>query len=91
MGRATLARNLQEDMMGCSARDLVIAVCSHFKNFPVTAGDAKLAETIYDPSIAGVRGKTVRQNEPAFEVEIIPRSVASKYKMITLATDIYIM
>ena len=49
VGTATLARILQ-DVMCCSARDLVIAVCSHIKNFPVTAGKANLVEKIYGPN-----------------------------------------
>lgn len=78
VGMSTLVRKLQ-DVMAYSARYLIIAVCSHIKNCPVTAVDAKLAEKKYGPSIAGVRGKIVYWNEPAFEVEQIP----------TLAADIF--
>ena len=42
-GKATVVRKLQ-DVIGCSARDLVIAVQSHIMNFLVTVVDAKLAE-----------------------------------------------
>ena len=48
-----MARKLQ-NVIGSSARDLVISVCSHIKNCPVTAADAKLAENIYGPNIVGV-------------------------------------
>ena len=36
-----------------------------------------------------MRGKTVRRNEPAYEVDQIPIIVSSKYRMMTLATDIF--
>ena len=77
VGKDTLTRE-QQNIMRCSARDLVITVCSHVKNFSVTGTYENLAEKIYGPSIAGVRGKTVRRNEPAFEVEQIPINIASK-------------
>ena len=41
--KATLARKLQ-DVHGVSARDLVIAIQSHIKNFPVTAVHVKMIE-----------------------------------------------
>ena len=59
VNKATLARKLQ-DVTGVSGRDLVIAVRSQIMNCPVTAAHAKMAEDIFGPSIAGVRGKTVR-------------------------------
>ena len=55
----------------------------------MTVADAKLGEQICGPSIAGVRGKTVRRNEPSFVVEQIPISIAAKYKTVTLAADIF--
>lgn len=58
VGKDTLTRE-QQNIMRCSARDLVITVCSHVKNFSVTGTYKNLAEKIYGPSIAGVRGKTV--------------------------------
>ena len=53
VSKATLAQKLQ-DVTGVSARDLVIAVRSHIKNFPVTAAHTKMAEDIFGPSIAGL-------------------------------------
>ena len=75
-----MARKLQ-NLIESSAQDLVISVRSHIKNCPVTEADAKLAEKIYGPNIAGVRGKTVRINEQAYEVDQIPISVPSKYSL----------
>ena len=88
VSKETLARKLQ-DVTGVSARDLVIAVRSHIKNCPVTAAHAKMAEDIFGPSIAGVRGKTVRRNEPSFEVDQIPISIATKYRKMTIGVDIF--
>ena len=88
VAKATAARKLQ-NVIGCTARDLVIAVRSHIKNCPLTAADAKLGEQIYGPSIAGVRGKTVRRNEPSFVIDQIPISIADKYKTVTLGADIF--
>ena len=82
-----MARKLH-NVIGSSTRDLVISVSYHIKNCPVIAADAKLADKIYGPNIAGVRGKTVRKNEPAYEVDQIPMSVQSKYIMVTSAEDI---
>ena len=65
----------------------MISVCSHIKNCPVTASDLKLSEKIYGPNIAGVRGKTVRRNEPVYEVDQILISVPLKYRMVTLSAD----
>ena len=46
-----MARKLQ-NVIGSSARDLVISVRSHIKNCLVTSADEKLAEKIYGPNIA---------------------------------------
>ena len=86
VGKATVARKIQ-NLIGSSARYLVLSVRSHIKNCPVTAADAKLAEKIYGPNIAGVRGKTVRRNEPVYEVDQILISVPLKYRMVTLSAD----
>ena len=88
VGKATVERKLQS-VIGSSSQYLVISVRSHIKNFPVIAADAKLAEKIYGPNIAVVRGKTVWINKLAYEVDQIPISVPSKYRMVTLASNIF--
>ena len=42
VGKSTVTRKLK-NVIGSSAKDLVISVCSHIKNCPVTAVDAKLS------------------------------------------------
>ena len=88
IGKATLAWKLQ-DMTGLLPRDLVITVRSHTVNCPVTVADAKMAENIFGSSIAGVQGKTVRRNEPSFEVNQIPISIAQKYRKVTIGMDTF--
>ena len=83
-----MERKLQ-NVIGSSAQELVVSVRSHNKNCPVTAEDENLAEKIYGPNISGLRGKTVRRNKPAYEVDQIPISVPSKYRMVTLSADIF--
>ena len=53
VGKSTVTRKLK-NVIGSSAKDLVISVCSHIKNCPVTAADAKLSENIYGPNIVGI-------------------------------------
>ena len=36
-----------------------------------------------------MRGKTVRQNEPAFRVENIPISIPETYRIVTVGVDIF--
>ena len=88
VSKAIVARKLQ-DVTGISGRDLVIAVRSQIMNCPVTAAHAKMAEDIFGPSIAGVRGKTVRRNEKSFEVDQIPMCIAEKYRKVTIGIDIF--
>ena len=86
--KTTLARKLQ-DVTGVSARDLVIAVRLHIINCPVTAAHAKMAEDIFGPSIVGVRGKTVKRNEPSFEVDQIPINIEPNYREVTIGMNIF--
>ena len=67
----------------------MISVSSYINNCPVIATDTKLAENIYVPNIAGVRGKKVPRNELAYELGQITISVPSKYIMVTLAAGIF--
>ena len=88
VGKSTVTRKLQ-NLIGSSTQDLMISVCSHVKNCPVTSADAKLEENIYDLNTAGVQGKTVWKNEPAYEVDQILIIVPSKYIMVTLVAGIF--
>ena len=83
-----MARKLH-DVTGVLACDLLIAVQSHITNCQVIAAHAKMNEEIFGPSITGVRGKTVRRNEPSFEVNQTPISIAQNYRKVTIRIDIF--
>jgi hypothetical protein len=90
VARANEARRFQEITGTSLAKLLRIVDKKLLPNCPVTREDVKMAEDIYGPSIAHLKGKTVRRKTDHIHTEItpIPPDIKSKYRSITLCGDI---
>jgi hypothetical protein len=90
--RANKARSLYASLGFPSRHDFLwILRFNQIKDCPVTVDDAMVAYKIWGPSIAALKGKTVRKHpEPVkFETVPIPKEIRELHKEVTLAIDIF--
>jgi hypothetical protein len=91
--RALLARRIQNMIGHPSTKDFKKIVSSGrmLPNCPITTRDIAAAEDIFGPSLACLKGKTVRRSSPAvvhFEAEPVPPAILERHRDVTLAIDI---
>ena len=90
--KAEKARKFQETIGNPSLRTLLTIVDKNLlQDCPITRGDIRAAEKIFGPSIASLKGKTVRRNAPTVElphIGSIPPSIMRRYESVILAVDI---
>ena len=91
VSRAKQARRFQ-DNMGLSLQALLDEIDSGtIRNNPITRRSARIAESIYGPSVVNLIGKTThRKTEvPITEIEQVPRSILEHYKQVFLEADVF--
>ena len=89
---AELARNLQAGLAYPSVPDLKwIVQANLLKDSPVTAQDVDVALKIWGPSVALLKGKTVRRKPPLVLEDIVevPKELRQLHKRVTLTIDIF--
>ncbi len=90
---ANLARNLQAGSAFPSNADMKWAIQSNLiKDCPVTVKDMGTVIKVWGPSIAMLKGKTVRTTPPVVRHDVIeiPKEISKLHKDVTLAIDIYL-
>ncbi len=90
---AKLARKLQAGMAYPSIPDLKWVVQSNqIKDCPVIAQDVNVALKIWGPSVALLKGKTVRCTPPVVVQDIVevPKEIRENHKRVTLTIDIFL-
>jgi hypothetical protein len=89
---ANLARNLQAGLVFPSNADMNWAIQSNLiKDCLVTVKDMGTAINVWGPSIAMVKGKTVRTRPPVVRQDVIeiPKEIWELHKDVTLTIDIF--
>jgi hypothetical protein len=89
---AGLVRNLQAGLAFPSNQDMKWALQSNLiKDCPLTVKDMTTAMKVWGPSIAMLKGKTVRTTPPAVRQDVIeiPREIRECHKDVTLTIDIF--
>ena len=90
--RASRAREVQSLIGHPSYRDILRIVDRHLlKNISITRRDVVVAEDIFCPSVACLKGKTTRRKTPHADVVTltIPPEILLKHKQVVLAIDIF--
>ncbi len=88
---ANLARNLQAGLAFPSNADMKWGIQSNLiKDCPVTVKDMGTAIKVWGPSIAMLKGKTVRTTPPVVRQDVIeiPKEIQELHKDVTLKIDI---
>ena len=89
---ANLARDLQAGLAFPSIPDLKwIVHANMLKDSPVGSQDVDVALQIYGPSVALLKGKTVRRKAPMVMQDVVevPKEIRLLHKRVTLAIDIF--
>ncbi len=89
---ANLARNVQAGLAFPSSADMKWAIQSNLiKDCPVTVKDMGAAIKVWGPSIAMLKGKTVRTTPPVVRQDVIeiPKKIRELHKVVTLTIDIF--
>ncbi len=89
---AELACNLQAGLAYPSVKDLKqIVQANLLKDSPVTAQDVDVALKIWGPSVALLKGKTVRRKPPLVLEDIVevPKELRKLHKRVTLTIDVF--
>ena len=87
-----LARDLQAVLGYPSNGDLKwIIQANYLKDNPVRTRDVDVALKIYGPSVALLKGKTVRQTAPVVRQDVVqvPKEIRMLHKRVTLSIDIF--
>ncbi len=90
---ANLAHNLQAGLAFPSNADMKWAIKSNLiKDCPVTVKDMVKAIKTWGPSIAMLKGKTVRRMPPVVRQDVIeiPKEIWELHKDVTLTIDIFL-
>ena len=86
------ARRLYKCLSHPSIDDFKLALRTNcIKDSPVTVADVIVAQKVYGPDIAVLKGKTTRKSAPAVVVEDlipVPKHLINMHKNVTLAVDI---
>ena len=88
--KAKKARDLLRTAGLPTVRDLKKIVNSNsIQNNPVTTEDINIAEKIFGPDIASLKGKTTRSNPAPFKRDIVevPREIMKAHKHVALCID----
>ena len=88
--RADKARKLQ-NILNVSTQDLTTAVNNQqILNCPITRKDIKMADLIYGPPLASLKGKTTCRSEGHVHVEIspVPPDILHRYHNVTIDAGI---
>ena len=88
-----LARDLQAGLAYPSNGDLKwITQANMLKDSPVGPQDVDVALKIYGPSVALLKGKTVRQKAPVARQDVVavPKEIRQLHKRVTLTIDIFL-
>jgi hypothetical protein len=66
---------------------------NQIKDSPVTVEDAMAAFKIWGPSVAALKGKTVRKRPEPIKTDIvsIPKEICALHKEVTLTIDIFLV
>ena len=89
---ANNARDLQAGLAYPSVSDLKWIVKSNMlKDNPVTSQDVDIALKIWGPSVALLKGKTVRRKAPVVrqDIVVVPKEIRQVHKRVTLSIDIF--
>ncbi len=89
---ANLARNFQAGLAFPSNADMKWAIHSNLiKDCPVTVKDMGMGIKVWGPSIAMLKGKTVRMMPPVVRQDAIeiPKEIWELHKDVTLTIDIF--
>ncbi len=89
---ANLVRNLQAGLAFLSNANMKWAIQSNLiKDCPVTVRDMGMAIKVWGPSIAMLKGKTVRMMPPVVRQDVIeiPKEIRELHKDVTLTIDIF--
>jgi hypothetical protein len=92
VARADKARSLYASLGFPSTKDFLwILQSNQIKDCPVTADDAKAAYQIWGPSVAALKGKTVRKRPEPVKTETIyiPKEIRELHRDVTLTIDIF--
>ena len=92
VARASKARSLYASLGFPSIKDFLwILQSNQIKDCPVNVDDARIAHKIWGPSVAALKGKTVRtQPEPVTtDTILIPKAIREMHKEVTLTIDIF--
>jgi hypothetical protein len=90
---ANLARNLQAGLAFLSNAVMKWAIQSNLiKDCPVTVKDMGTAIEVWGPSIAMLKGKTVRTKPPVVRQDVIkiPKEIWELHKDVTLTIDFFV-
>jgi hypothetical protein len=92
VARANKARSLYASLGFPSQKDFMwILRSNQIKDCPVTVKDAMVAYKIWGPSMAALKGKTVRKKPEPIKTNIvsIPKKICELHKEVTLTIDIF--
>jgi hypothetical protein len=93
IARADKARSLYASLGFPSTKDFLwILQSNQIKDCPVTVDDANAAYKIWGPSVAALKGKTVRKQPEAVKTETIyiPKEIRELHKEVTLTINIFL-
>jgi hypothetical protein len=88
--QAQLARRIQ-NKVGCpSSKEFQDVVIHHLPGCTVTVRDIQIAEDLYGPNLASLKGKTVRTTAPHIDGKVsgVPPKILSRQSNIVLCIDI---
>jgi hypothetical protein len=94
VARMDKARSLYASLGFPSRKDFMwILRSNQIKNSPVTVEDVMVAHKIWGPSVAALKGKTVRKRPEPIKTDIvsIPKEIHELHKEVTLTINIFFM
>jgi hypothetical protein len=92
LAQARLAKDLYAKVGHPSQQDLkAMVVGGMILNCPITVADVIRADKIYGPSIAALKGKTVRQSPEKVVTDLIevPRQILEANTFVSLSADVF--
>jgi hypothetical protein len=88
--QAKLARQLQNIVGYPSTKEFQEVIIHHLPGCPVTLRDIQIAEDVYGPNLASLKGKTVRSTQPHIDGKVtgVPPEILSRHQDVVLCIDI---